>query len=441
MDIINQSVSLYKKTSIQEARFDEEAKLSEGGKKGALVTVTKTSSPKNNPQENQTLTNKSTGEILSLKKDRDYRSDRWALKSVVGDILPKCRTSKCMVLRAPDPVKGGLRDIEVCKSDKLQKAFYQGLYACGDIWNCPICAAKVSERRRNELKTALVLAKDKGWGIHFVTLTFPHGAGDDLTDILSKMTKAYGKLSSGKYSVKEQLKKLSPESEIFGFIRALEVTHGENGFHPHVHMIVFTNKETESGLLDFVYYRAWVRACRLAGLPEPSRLHGCHVQDGSFAADYAGKWGIEDEMTKANQKQAKNKGLTPWGLLRCILDGDDLDYPPKRAIGLFLVYSAAFKGKRQLYWSNGLRKLLGLQKELNDQELAQKADDEAAYTLATITVEQWKAIRKCKAEVMILNIAESNPLLITSVINNFVLSSGDAGPHSMGEGVPLDKNN
>ncbi|HGO5294180.1 TPA: protein rep [Photobacterium damselae subsp. damselae] len=436
MSIIDQSGSLYNGSDNQELRFRAVARLSEGGKGGDLGIVTKTSSTFQNNQEKQQLTNHETGEIIPLKTERDYRSERWALKSVVGEILPKCRTSKCMVLRAPDPHTGGLRDIELCKSDKLKKAFYQGLYACGDIWNCPICAAKVSERRKNELKTALDLAKKHNWGIHFVTLTFPHGAGDDLSEILSKMTKAYGKLSSGMYSVKSQLKKVSPESIFHGFIRAVEVTHGKNGFHPHIHMIVFTDHETGSGLLDYVYYRAWVRACRLVGLPEPNRIHGCTVQDGSFASDYVGKWGIEDEMTKANQKQAKDKGLTPWGLLRCVLDGDNPDYPVDRAKNLFRVYSAAFKGKRQLYWSNGLRKLLGLQKELNDQELARKADDEAAYTLANISFEQWKAIRKFKAEAMILNIAESNPSMVVSVISNMDLSGGERGPHLMGERGP-----
>ncbi|ELV7518830.1 protein rep [Photobacterium damselae] len=436
MSIIDQSGSLYNDSDERELRFHAASRLSEGGKGGSLGIVTKTSSPSKNNFEKQCVTNFETGEISPLESTRDYRSERWALKAASAQILGKCRTSKCMVLRAPDPHTGGLRDIEVCKSDKLQKAFYQGLYACGDIWNCPVCAAKVSERRRNELKTALDLAKNKGWGIHFVTLTFPHGAGDNLLDILSKMTKAYGKLSSGKHSLKNQLKKLSEESEIFGFIRALEVTHGKNGFHPHVHMIVFTDKETGSGLLDYVYYRAWVRACRLVGLPEPNRLHGCTVQDGSFASDYVGKWGIEDEMTKANQKQSKDKGVTPWGLLRCVLDGDNPDYPVDRAKNLFRVYSSSFKGKRQLYWSNGLRKLLGLQKELNDQELARKADDEAAYTLANISFEQWKAIRKFKAEAMILNIAESNPSMVVSVISNMDLSGGERGPHLMGERGP-----
>lgn len=59
-----------------------------------------------------------------------------------------------MVLRAPIPGYG-LADIDLCKGHTHGKAFYQGLMACGGVWTCPVCAAKVSERRRQELKEAI----------------------------------------------------------------------------------------------------------------------------------------------------------------------------------------------------------------------------------------------------------------------------------------------
>ncbi|MGI2002405.1 hypothetical protein, partial [Shewanella frigidimarina] len=88
------------------------------------------------------------------------RANRWALKSVVNKLLPDIRTSKCMVFRAPLP-DGGVSDIKLCRGTDTKKAYYHGLMSCGSIWTCPICAAKVSERRRQELKSALQVAKDK----------------------------------------------------------------------------------------------------------------------------------------------------------------------------------------------------------------------------------------------------------------------------------------
>jgi hypothetical protein len=435
----------------------DERGLSEDGAQ-RLGIVTRTSSP----IDSKGVFDSKTGEYLPVEsvavkgeKNRQLivkenhsaksRSDRWSLKYVVNEILPKTRVSKCMVLRAPDNVNGGLRDIEVCKSDSRKKAFYHGLYACGDVWNCPICAAKVSERRRQELKLALVAAKQQGFKSHFVTLTFPHGISDDLNEILPKMTKAYGKLSNGKYSVKNELTKISPNAEIHGFIRAVEVTHGKNGFHPHVHMIVFTSADVSSKLLENVYSDAWIRACRLSKLPAPHPIHGCTVKDGSFAAEYASKWGIEDEMTKANQKKARGKkGITPWGLLRCIKDGDDDEYSPERAKPLFLVYSHAFKNKRQLYWSNGLRRLLAMgEVEMSDKELADKKVDELAKTLAVLSVEQWKEIRAKKMESLLLEVAEESGgemlgMFISNSIglDNFEKLPGALGREPLAEGVP-----
>ena len=115
MDIIDESVSLFNSYRSVGDAFSKGARLSERGKTAPLVTVTKTSSP----VDFKGLFCRDTGEVLSSELVRDYRSERWALKSAAVQTLGKCRTSKCMVLRAPDPVRGGLRDIEVCKSDKL----------------------------------------------------------------------------------------------------------------------------------------------------------------------------------------------------------------------------------------------------------------------------------------------------------------------------------
>jgi len=380
---------------------------SEGGRLGI---VTKTPSP-DSPVDFE------TGEVLG-QTSATARAGRWAIKSVVNRLLPVSRTAKCMVLRAPIPGHG-LADIDICKGSTHGKAFYHGLMACGSVWTCPICAAKVSERRRTELRQAIESGKALGWTPHFVTLTVPHGAGDDVKELLSKLSEALKRLSNGKYAIKRRIEQELPSEALHGYIRALEVTHGQNGFHPHFHMIAFTSPGITSAFMLDAYRAAWQRACRLAGLPIPSDTHGVTVQDGRFAAEYASKWGIEDEMTKGHTKQTRRKGLTPWGMLRAVLDGDDLEYPAERAAALFQVYAAAFAGRRQLYWSNGLRAKLDLAKELSDEELVAKPDDEEASVLSTLTVEQWKAIRRKGQQAHILTVAESAPLLLQQVVDRY----------------------
>jgi hypothetical protein len=419
-------------------------------KSGApLGIVTKTSSTLTGQglqPELESVYDVSTGEIKPVEAVRDNgifvskykysydaksaRSKRFSLKSVVNDLMPGSRTSKCMRFRAPDSINGGLRPIEILKSSEHGKAFYQGLYACGSVWTCPVCAAKIAERRRVELKEALESAKKKGLKAHFITLTIPHGVGDDIEDLLAKLRLATKKMSSGRNAVKSRFQSIfestgESEAATIGFIRALEVTHGKNGYHPHYHIILFTNDSINTSIVQYVYSKAWKKACFDSGLPNPSDDHGCLVKDGSYASDYISKWGIEDEMTKANTKITKLKGKSPWGLLDAVLQGNDPDYSPERAKSLFLVYSKAFSGQRQLYWSNGLRAALHISKEENDEVIVSKPDDVRSYLLAQIPFEQWKLVLKFKQEANLLSIAESNAVALQLFLKNLSLSNDE----------------
>ena len=72
------------------------------------------------------------------------RVERFALQSVARDILPDSRTAKCLRIRAHDS------DVQVWKSKKHKTASYGGLQTCGSVWVCPVCGAKVVERRRGK---------------------------------------------------------------------------------------------------------------------------------------------------------------------------------------------------------------------------------------------------------------------------------------------------
>lgn len=373
-----------------------------------LGIVTKNSSPQHPRGLQAGQYDPNTGEVLHV--GRTALATRWALKAVVNNIFSQGhRTCHCHVYRAP--VQGqGLSPIRVHKGKEHGKAFYSGLMSCGNVWVCPLCAAKISSRRRAELEQAIEAAKAEGLRVHFVTLTVPHGVGDDLGELLSKMAAATKRMSSGKHAIKQQL-----GEDLVGFIRVLEVTHGEHGWHPHFHLLVFTsNNVTVTKMLE-TYRSSWQRACRLSDLPIPSNEHGVTVQDGSQAAKYASKWGIEDEMTKGHLKRAKGKGCSPFGLLAAVLDEDDAIYPPERATSLFITYAKHFKGRRQLFWSVGLRERLMLNEELSDTEIAAQ-QEENATVLAELTVEQWKAIRRRAMEATILELAEHNPLSLPPVL-------------------------
>lgn len=411
-----------------------------------LGIVTKTTSP-----PHQYFTDTDTGEMIAyqvghdksvklVKTSQQARAERYALKSVVNKLLPDSRTSKCMVFRAP--IAGsGLAPIQVHKTCEHNKAFYTGLLSCGSVWNCPVCSAKVSERRRVELQGALLGASALGWKVHFITLTVPHGVGDDLSVIRSLQQKALQRMNSGKNRIKNLFERQGVECH--GFIRAYEVTHGkQHGFHPHFHILLFTSPNISHDQVREIYGNAWRRHCLNVGLPEPSEKHGCTVQGGTKAASYVTKWGIEDEMTKANTKVTKRKGKTPFGLLRAVLDGDDPDYPADYAASLFRVYSKCMSGSRQLYWSNGLRTKLALAPEMTDEQVADKITDEVSVHLATLTDEQWRSIRKAKAESKILDVAEFNDGLLMAVVDvyckKYPTADSEGDDPRQREGIPKE---
>jgi hypothetical protein len=129
----------------------------------------------------------------------------------------------------------------------------------------------------------------------------------------------------------------------------------------------------------------------------PSEAHGVSLDDGTYAAEYASKWGLEREMTKGHIKKAR-KGSTPFDLLRACLHDDD-----RRAAALFLEYAKAFKGKRQLVWSKGLKALFDLSDE-TDEEISAHLDDQAVQ-LGKIELEDWRLILKFDVRGEVLELA------------------------------------
>ena len=341
-------------------------------------------------------------------------SRRFRMKYEVRRLLGySSRQAKCCRWRIPT------KHVEIYRSIEFDKTFYSGLEICSSVWLCPLCAAKISEKRVKELEQGIESAKAQGLWVQLLTLTFPHGLGDRLPVIKRKLLKAYSaSMMSGKYG-----QKLRSELGFTGTIRALEVTHGQNGWHPHIHVLIFTSNRLPLDMQLPVWVAAWKRACRLVSLPEPSDAHGCTLQNGSAAAAYVSKWGLAQEMAKAHLKKGRKKGASPWDLL-AISAGDtwvDMpEYPQTRASDLWLDYARSFKGERQLVWSKGLKNLLGVDIK-TDEELAQE-ELETAARVYLITDQQWSWILAARAEVQVLSIARDCPDALDDFIRDLETS-------------------
>lgn len=321
------------------------------------------------------------------------RMERFALQAAARKILPNARTAHC--LRNVQKSK----EIQVWQSREHGTCSFKGLQTCGSVWACSVCSAKISERRRVELQTAIALHTAAGGQVLMATFTTPHYLGDQLDLVLAGQARALGYLYTDRAS-----RKVFQEMGCIGKIRALEVTHGRlravnNGWHPHYHVLLFVRSGLDLTRFRHALWERWTSACVKAGLKAPSLQHGIRLDDGTKAAKYASKWGLESEMTKGHTKKALD-GETPFDLLRAYLgDGD------RHAAVLFREFAEAFKGKRQLHWSSGLKKLFGIG-EVTDDELVAGQDDIAAM-LGTISVEQWRLILKADARGLVLELASN----------------------------------
>jgi hypothetical protein len=188
--------------------------------------------------------------------------------------------------------------------------------------------------------------------------------------------------------------KLRDELGIAGHVRALELTHGANGWHAHAHVLVLTDRplsiEERERLRTFVFAR-WSAYVQRAGYGAPLP-ELCPVEPVSSAAVgmYVTKLGAALELTHGMSKQGRDGSRSPWqvlaGALREVCDADGVldecaEMQRDRDRELWREYERGMRGARQLEWSRGLKARCGIG-ERTDDELA--ADDVGGELVAHI---------------------------------------------------------
>ena len=145
------------------------------------------------------------------------------------------------------------------------KAFYSGLRVCGSVWACPVCASKISERRKVEVQAGMAVAKAKGWKVVLVTLTVSHNTYSDVAMLAEMVPKAFSKLWNGRAGIE-----LRESLGLKGYVRALETTIGKNGFHPHLQVLMFIDPNLTTQQVHYLIAPPWQIMAVCVGLSEPS---------------------------------------------------------------------------------------------------------------------------------------------------------------------------
>lgn len=330
------------------------------------------------------------------------RAERWALQTEAAKLLRRRGNSLkaervCTCMRN---VRAGQEGVSILRSPQ-GATHYGGLMACGSVWACPVCAAKVSERRKIELQRAVTVARASGLRVVLVTYTFSHHAHQRLLGLLSALLKAQRRMKSGRAAQDRDM-----AYGLVGSVRSLEVTHSaENGWHPHVHELVFLPAEIDVQAFATAARAAWEKAAAHEGLSMNEHGFDCTDSTADVAA-YVTKYGQEprwqeaNELTKWHVKRGRQEGRTPWDLLRASREGD-----PEAGM-LFVEYAKAYKGRKQLVWSRDLRQLFRLGDELSDEELAEEQREEAEV-VGVLSLDEWSVVLANDARAELLEVARS----------------------------------
>jgi len=344
---------------------------------------------------------------------------RWVRLRAVQHMMSDERVSKCYRVRVQPVVK-------VNYVSKIKRAHYGGLVVCGGVWVCPVCSAKITERRRAELEGAT----DGGLSKFMVTYTIQHNKRDKLKALI-------GDLRAGIKDMKNsrQYKKLLMDLQIVGTVTALEVTISNvNGWHPHLHALMFSSLPQSKIKRDEI--RRELSSLFVAMMSKRGRyVHGqigVNVQSGKdIKREYLAKygdteehkstWSLSAELTKSPVKSGRDEDhFHPFELVDMYQAGN------MEAGKRWMEYARAMKHKKQLVYTKGLRDRLGLDVELSDQEIAER-EDQSAVLFAELSVDDWKHVIRHEKRGQLLEVAS------TGNYNKFVTWMRAIGRDGFGE--------
>jgi hypothetical protein len=319
----------------------------------------------------------------------ETRSLLYKLLGISARLMPEERVNKCS-----KHLIHGSKGVSIVRNPSDGKAWYAGVQHCSSIWNCPVCANRISEFRRRELLDAL---KDAPYEVVMVTYTLRHERTDDLEAVLAALKEAYRLSKNGRF-----YQSLQEEFGIVGSIRTIEPPYGDdNGWHPHIHELLILDKSKmdrsrpeffqRTNKLRTKLRRRWLHCLEVQGR-DASWERGLKLNARKDCKlDYVAKLQLSSELTRnVNKKSRSDKGITPFGMLEKILQGE------KRYEALFKEYATVFKGTRQLYWSKGLKPLLHVGEvddtQVPDPSIAAATNEPENELLIFLEWSQWKKV-------------------------------------------------
>jgi replication protein len=249
-------------------------------------------------------------------------ADCYRLRAELRPFAPSVRVQMCG-LRPSTPLVG----VKVADYPTGgRRAWWTGVALCKRQYACPVCASATAARRRDEL-TRMMRGDGAGrW--QMVTLTMRHSRGDSLLSLRKRLMAAWRKVR-----VTRVVREIFDE-KVSASARALEVTYGDNGWHPHLHILLRTEEWTVSE--ERCLSELWVRT--VGATAERGVLWSKRASCASTVEAYLSKLGAE---VAGIAKEPKHGNVTPWQLAKAATTDE-------AARALWREYAEAMRGARIL---------------------------------------------------------------------------------------------
>lgn len=333
------------------------------------------------------------------------------LQSIARELLPDQRVAWC--LRRLQPFR---ETVEIMHNPERQTAYYRGLMRCSRIWMCPVCARKITETRRVELdellaRSVIPIIKSSGrdffevpkFHLSMLTFTLSHDWDESAAKVLDRLGRAYSRFASGRW-----YQGFKARFFIVGTIKALEMTHGVNGWHPHYHVLLFHDSYLPPMMqIDYVANARlhWSGVVfNIGGATD--LIRGVDLIWGNthaYAVKLAGDrevqdWSLVQETTKQPVKHGRNGNSSLVDLLIAYAHGD------VQAGELWSEAVYALNRKKHIEASKGLWAMLGREVS-TDEKSAEDEPGETHRILASLTAAQWRNIIRLDERGQVLDIA------------------------------------
>jgi len=293
------------------------------------------------------------------EKDAQWKK-RYQLQATARRLLPQHKSLQCCLRN----MKRGTAHATIESNGDVAKL--TGVHRCNYGYICPVCAPKIAMQHARELADACTRVYQKGWKVYHITYTLSHHKGASLDETLKKISDARRKYFLAGRGYQE----IKRDAGIEGTARALETTHGANGWHPHYHELLFISGDLPEDFEETMSKRWMAAVSRVGGHADLE--HGFHLETGSQKiSEYLNKFGqlpidgghaVEMELSHGHTKIARKSGSTPFALLEAARSGST------SASNLFREYAECMAGRAVIRWSKGLRAVLGMQSEVSVEE-------------------------------------------------------------------------